>query len=360
MLTEPLSHQPQDDPSTQPSCHHPHALSPPSHELSSIALAPYQPRLSPASSAPLPLHPAFPSIDVHSASSTSTAPPPLRWYQRPLVRPLLRRFFFILLLLSLSSSSLFSWRATRRRYGDWLSSLQPYPQLPVLLLLLTCSAWMSLLPGSFGVLCLITTAFPWHLSLPLCCLCSILATAINITLHRTRLTSTLTTLGRYIPYLHPTPPSPGLLRCVALLPFTTTFLLRLPYLGLAAISRRLALTPIHPVPYLLASALGVLPGCVVWAVVSGEVVTVLEWVSGLEVGERVGMVLVLVVGFTAFVSAMVGAVKWRLRVVVRREAIRRRRTAAVVAAAAKRKGKEATRSGAKGQLTMRESGDDVA
>ena len=358
MLAELLAPEQQTEPSR--SQHDPaHILPTPSshNHLPSIPLASYlkahaiSPTTSPSQTEPL-------SPSIHSTANAIPSPPPspLPWHRRPFLRRLLLRFLLLLLLIFLSTSGLFSLRAARLRYSEWLLSLQPYPQLPVLVLLCVCSAWMAFLPGSLGILCMITTAFPWHLSLPLCCLCSILATAINLAANRALITPTRTTLARYIPILHLPPASPGLTRCLTLLPFTTTLLLRLPYLGLATVSTRLSRTPLPAVVYLLASAMGVLPGCVVWAVVSGQVVGLLEWMSGLEVGERVCMVLGLGMGLTAVVSALLGVVKWRLRVAVKAEVVRLLRARA---AKWKGKGRKASKCDGKRRLRTRQRGDEA-
>ena len=250
----------------------------------------------------------------------------LPWYRRSAVWQLIRRFLWLLLLVSVSCSGLLSWRQARRDYADWLLSMTPFPDLPVLLLLLSSVAYLSALPGSFAPLCLITSAFPLHLSLPLCYLASILATLLNLVVVRCVLRPLLSSLPASCPTSMSSPSK--LARSVSLLPVTTTVLLRLPYLGLSSVSTRLALSPIHPVPLFVGNCIGLLPGCLLWSLAAAYIVALFDWVSRLEVGLRLCMMLLVVAVLMAFVSGAFAVVKWRLRALVRAEVIKRRTAAA--------------------------------
>ena len=239
--------------------------------------------------------------------------------------------------MSLSLGGVVSWRQLRRSYGEWLMTVSPYPELPVLLLLLSSVAYLSIVPGSLAALCLLTSSFPLHLSLPLCYLSSILATVLNFFLVRL----VLRPLAAVAPCLRPSPSK--LTRCVSYLPVTTTILLRLPYLGIASTSTKLAWTPIHPAPLFFANCIGLLPGCLLWSMVAWQVGALGDWVATLGVGGRVGMVLLLSCALMAVVSALTWLVKWRLRVVMRAEVIRRRRSEAAARRQQKRSSQRAER-----------------
>jgi hypothetical protein len=247
------------------------------------------------------------------------------WYQRGALWKLIRRFLWLSLIVSLSCSGLFSWRKARQDYGEYLLRMTPFPDLPVLLLLLSSIAYLSALPGAFAPLCLITSAFPLQLSLPMCYLASILATLLNLIVVRCVLRPALSSLPASCPSVLSAPSK--LARSVSLLPVTTTVLLRLPYLGLSAVSTRLALSPIHPVPLFVGNCIGLLPGCLLWSLAAAYIVALFDWVSRLEIALRLCMMLVVVCVLMAFVSAAFALVKWRLRALVRAEVIKQRTAA---------------------------------